>query len=87
MLSRNILIEGVVEDECYFNNKEEEKLCKKFDRDTFGGHVKVRFRFFFSFSFFLPRGWGGGSVLRKGVDRNMREFSSSSSSSSSFFPE
>ena len=68
ILSRNILIEGVVEDECYFNNREEEKLCKKFYRDTFGGHVKVSFFCFF----FPPRRVRGGSVFRKEVNGCIR---------------
>ena len=63
ILTRNIFIEGVMEDECYYNNKAEKKLCDKFYRDTFGGHIKVR----------LPRtvcvwgvgvGGGGGACLR-----------------------
>ncbi|KAK7098321.1 cell surface hyaluronidase CEMIP2-like isoform X2 [Littorina saxatilis] len=41
ILTRNILIEGVMEKECYGNNKDEEKLCKKFYEDTFGGHVRI----------------------------------------------
>ena len=55
ILSRNVLIEGVMEDECYFNTKEEQKLCKKFQMDTFGGHILVSclFAVVLCFSFLL----------------------------------
>ena len=39
ILTRGIVIEGVMEDECYFNTPQEKKLCDKFERDTFGGHL------------------------------------------------
>lgn len=41
LLSRNIKIEGTIEDSCYGNTPEEKDLCTKFQRDTFGGHLKV----------------------------------------------
>ncbi|XP_063304977.1 cell migration-inducing and hyaluronan-binding protein [Pelobates fuscus] len=40
LLSRNILIYGEMEPQCYNNS-----LCKYFDFDTFGGHVKVGYGF------------------------------------------
>lgn len=36
LLSRNILVHGVMEPTCYGN-----EACKFFDFDTFGGHLKV----------------------------------------------
>ncbi|XP_070199288.1 cell surface hyaluronidase-like isoform X2 [Littorina saxatilis] len=41
LLSRNIVIEGVVENECYAKDKVGIKRCKRFGGDTFGGHIKV----------------------------------------------
>ncbi|XP_046569439.1 cell surface hyaluronidase-like [Haliotis rubra] len=41
LLTRNILIEGILEDECYENDKEDKFLCDIFKRDMYGGHVKV----------------------------------------------
>lgn len=39
LLSRNIVVMGEMEDECYpYSNH----LCNFFDFDTFGGHIKVR---------------------------------------------
>lgn len=36
LLTRNILIKGEMEAQCYGND-----ACKFFDFDTFGGHLKV----------------------------------------------
>ncbi|XP_067654447.1 inactive cell surface hyaluronidase CEMIP2-like [Haliotis asinina] len=42
LLSRNILIEGVIPEEgCSINEPEDQYLCDLFGFDTFGGHVKV----------------------------------------------
>ncbi len=44
LLSRDIVIEGQMEDGCYVtsgNQKKEEWLCTLFDFDHFGGHLKV----------------------------------------------
>ncbi|KAK3713278.1 hypothetical protein RRG08_043860 [Elysia crispata] len=41
LLSRNIRIEGEVQETCYSNNADEEYLCNRFGMDTFGGHLKV----------------------------------------------
>ncbi|RUS91901.1 hypothetical protein EGW08_000303, partial [Elysia chlorotica] len=41
LLSRNIRIEGEVQETCYSNNADEAYLCTRFEMDTFGGHVKV----------------------------------------------
>ncbi|XP_070200699.1 cell surface hyaluronidase CEMIP2-like [Littorina saxatilis] len=41
ILSRNILIEGVVESECYATERAAFKRCKRFGGDTFGGHIRV----------------------------------------------
>ncbi|XP_046332539.2 cell surface hyaluronidase-like [Haliotis rufescens] len=42
LLSRNILIEGVIpEDGCSVNEPEDQYLCDLFGFDTFGGHIKV----------------------------------------------
>lgn len=41
MLSRNILIEGIMEDSCYSNDARDTLLCQTFNIDTFGGHLKV----------------------------------------------
>ncbi|XP_076471805.1 cell migration-inducing and hyaluronan-binding protein-like [Babylonia areolata] len=40
LLTRNIVIEGEVEEECYSTNRWEKTLCDRFRRDTFGGHIK-----------------------------------------------
>ncbi|KAK7090198.1 cell surface hyaluronidase-like [Littorina saxatilis] len=47
LLSRNIKIEGVMEDSCYevdipgASRAFTRKLCKRFGMDTFGGHIKI----------------------------------------------
>ena len=43
LLSRNILVQGQLEDECYFQrgNDHEKWLCETFKRDLFGGQIKV----------------------------------------------
>ena len=41
LLSRNIVIEGVMQEKCTFTNNNERKLCVRFGRDTFGGQIKV----------------------------------------------
>ncbi|GFO45245.1 transmembrane protein 2-like [Plakobranchus ocellatus] len=41
LLSRNIRIEGEVQDTCYSNSEWEAYLCTRFEMDTFGGHLKV----------------------------------------------
>ncbi|KAK7484790.1 hypothetical protein BaRGS_00023964, partial [Batillaria attramentaria] len=41
MLSRSIVIEGVMENECYSHTTAEKKLCDRFQKDTFGGQVRV----------------------------------------------
>ncbi|XP_041366846.1 protein DDB_G0287365-like [Gigantopelta aegis] len=41
LLTRDIVIEGVLEDTCYSNNQKEAQLCDFFDSDTFGGHFKM----------------------------------------------
>ncbi|KAK7098320.1 cell surface hyaluronidase-like [Littorina saxatilis] len=41
LLSRNILIQGVMEDPCYAADGRSRMLCRRFGRDTFGGHVKI----------------------------------------------
>ncbi|XP_046332535.1 cell surface hyaluronidase-like [Haliotis rufescens] len=42
LLSRNILIEGVIpEDGCSVNEPEDQYFCDLFGFDTFGGHIKV----------------------------------------------
>ena len=38
MLSRNIVIHGEMEDQCYGDN-----FCDYYDYDTFGGHTQVSF--------------------------------------------
>ena len=38
LLTRNIVIRGVMERECIPENNEN---CGEFDHDTYGGHVKV----------------------------------------------
>ncbi|ESO97675.1 hypothetical protein LOTGIDRAFT_228278 [Lottia gigantea] len=40
LLTRNILIEGGLQEQCYHTTDAEADLCQKFQRDTFGGHVK-----------------------------------------------
>ncbi|GFO45232.1 transmembrane protein 2-like [Plakobranchus ocellatus] len=40
LLSRNIRVEGEIQPDCYSYTEEEEALCKRFKRDTFGGHIK-----------------------------------------------
>lgn len=42
ILTRNIVIQGEVEDSCYAENQ-----CQFFDYDTFGGHVMVGKRIYF----------------------------------------
>ena len=41
LLSRNIVIEGEVQDECSPINQKERTACERFGRDTYGGHVMV----------------------------------------------
>ncbi|XP_025088635.1 protein DDB_G0287365-like isoform X2 [Pomacea canaliculata] len=41
MLSRSILIEGVMEPACYYTNSIEKKLCARFGMDTFGGNIRI----------------------------------------------
>lgn len=41
MLSRSILIEGVMEPACYYTNSIEKKLCARFGMDTFGGNIRA----------------------------------------------
>ncbi|KAK7481482.1 hypothetical protein BaRGS_00027244, partial [Batillaria attramentaria] len=41
MLTNSILVEGVMEDECYANSEKEQMLCDYFGKDTFGGHIKA----------------------------------------------
>ncbi|RUS68707.1 hypothetical protein EGW08_023530, partial [Elysia chlorotica] len=41
ILTRNFRIEGTLEDKCYSNNDREKMLCDYYNRDTFGGHLKV----------------------------------------------
>ena len=41
LLSRNIVIEGVMQKECTITSSKERKVCQRFGRDTFGGHIKV----------------------------------------------
>ncbi|KAL8563717.1 hypothetical protein ACOMHN_063485 [Nucella lapillus] len=43
MLSRSVVIEGVMESTCIERTDDEKnlKLCEKFQRDTFGGHLMV----------------------------------------------
>jgi hypothetical protein len=53
MLSRSILIEGVVEPECYITDSHDQLMCNTFGYDTFGGHLKVVHVVFFFFLFFL----------------------------------
>ena len=50
LLSHNILIEGVTEDDCYTTNHLDKKddtmakrLCKFYNEDTFGGHIRVSY--------------------------------------------
>lgn len=38
LLTRNVLLRGEVQPDCYGND-----ICKFFDFDTFGGHLKVFF--------------------------------------------
>jgi hypothetical protein len=51
MLSRSILIEGVIEPECYITDSKDQLMCDTFGYDTFGGHVKVVALFFFLVAF------------------------------------
>ncbi|RUS91903.1 hypothetical protein EGW08_000305, partial [Elysia chlorotica] len=41
ILSRNIHIEGEVQETCYANDERERYLCTRYGMDTFGGHLKV----------------------------------------------
>ncbi|GFO06520.1 transmembrane protein 2-like [Plakobranchus ocellatus] len=41
LLSRNIRIEGELQDQCYNFTSEEGYLCDRFKRDTFGGHTQI----------------------------------------------
>ncbi|XP_041366847.1 cell surface hyaluronidase-like [Gigantopelta aegis] len=41
LLTRDIVIEGELEKECYSNYDDEVQLCKFFHADTFGGHFKM----------------------------------------------
>ena len=43
LLSRNILVQGQLEDKCYYDLAitKEKWLCDTFNRDLFGGHIKV----------------------------------------------
>ena len=41
LLSRNILVKGTLEEECYGIDQRDKKLCDYFKEDTFGGHFKV----------------------------------------------
>ncbi|XP_067654446.1 inactive cell surface hyaluronidase CEMIP2-like [Haliotis asinina] len=42
LLSRNIIIEGVIPEEgCSINEPEDQYLCDLFGFDTFGGHIKI----------------------------------------------
>ncbi|GFR65862.1 transmembrane protein 2-like [Elysia marginata] len=41
LLTRNIRVEGEVQESCYSNNSREKYLCDRFGMDTFGGHIKV----------------------------------------------
>ena len=42
LLTRDIVIEGELEDSCYSNTNDEAELCEFFGTDTFGGHFKVK---------------------------------------------
>jgi hypothetical protein len=53
MLSRSILIEGVVEPECYITDGKDRLMCNTFGYDTFGGHLKVVILGVFFFFFLL----------------------------------
>ncbi|GFR79019.1 transmembrane protein 2-like [Elysia marginata] len=41
LLTRNIRVEGEVQESCYSNSSREKYLCDRFGMDTFGGHIKV----------------------------------------------
>ncbi|XP_070199787.1 cell surface hyaluronidase CEMIP2-like isoform X2 [Littorina saxatilis] len=43
LLTRNVKIQGQLEDECYSSTANERWLCSTFKRDLFGGHVKAVF--------------------------------------------
>ena len=43
LLSRNIVIKGVMHKKCNYTNDFERKVCNRFNRDTFGGQIKVRY--------------------------------------------
>ncbi|GFO45238.1 transmembrane protein 2-like [Plakobranchus ocellatus] len=44
LLSRNIRVEGELQERCYSNTEHEEYLCGLFGRDTFGGQIIIRDR-------------------------------------------
>ena len=69
LLSRNIVVMGEMEDECYpYSNH----LCNFFDFDTFGGHIKVR-QIYLAESINPTRrihtmsSWGPGCLVGKGL--------------------
>lgn len=41
LLTRNILIEGVMADNCRHVTESEREACDIYDEDTLGGHLKV----------------------------------------------
>ncbi|KAK3583750.1 hypothetical protein CHS0354_022782 [Potamilus streckersoni] len=45
LLSRNIIIEGKMENSCYINDANNPGRCSNFNYDTFGGHIKFLFGF------------------------------------------
>ena len=66
LLTRNIRLDAELQPDCYFNTDKEEANCKRFRRDTYGGHVKVSQSVF-------DRGWGGGGVERASEREKVRD--------------